>query len=579
MLTVTLDPQITEMSGSGKHIFATPDAPIRFGRSLDCDIKFSASDTRLGRNHFELRPAASSYELVTDRVHPVFLYGDRVLGTIALTEVTELRLVDAKTGPWVKIEIAQTADGGITDPGFKSDGGTVQQSMKHVRNLAIGLCAALALFGSYSAYQWHKQDVARQAYLNDTAALVEKISSLQNHAPSGNWTKVGETLLDSVYQVALKSNDNSKPDPKGTAWVASDHTLITNAHVAALFEEAARNNQTLVVIPPRNANVAIPVIGVKIHPAYQPFRDALAKIERENNVKLNALGSYDVALLEVAPSASLAPKLTIAKAEALQNIKAGEQIAYAGYPAQDAKDKYAEQMHFGYVSGSTDFLGVAGRQQGQLFYHTAAASNGASGSPIVNSAGEVIGVLSGGEKTELADQFIISGSGTFYGQSASLIDDLENGWDEPKSKAQATAWQNAMLYLARRDEIWSTLADYRNGKSMQALAVPPAFQSKAQITQSRAKSTGAQAMESWRNVEPGTYMAFVVGDESQPDKSRLGLRVSTDQAVLQSPLYLNEAPTALFTISTPTTVTFAIEGTVGQPYWLQVVKLDDAIVN
>ena len=575
MLTVTLDPQIVEMAGGDKYVFAAPKNTIRFGRSMESEIRFSPSDARLGRNHFELRPAAGSFELVTDRVHPVFMNGQRVVGNLALLENTELRLVDAANGPWIRISIAQTADGNMTDPNFKTDSGTVQQGMKNAVRLVAGLAVVIAVVSGFSLYKWRQQDKVNLAYMKETSALVEKLTAIQDAEPSSDWKKIGEQITGSVYQVSIRSNDNSRPDPKGTAWVSGANTLISNAHVAALFEQARLNNQTLVVASPDQPDLFIPVTSVKIHPAYLSFQRTLTETEKVTGIKISAVGSYDVAVLMVNAATKLAPKLSIANADALQNLKPGEAIAFVGYPVEDAKNKAAEQMHFGYISGSTDFLGVGGNQTGQLIYHTAPAAGGASGSPIVNSKGEVVAVLSGGEKKQLVNEFIISGSGTFYGQSAALLSDLNDGWSDSKLKSIQTQWQNAMIYLAKRNEIWSTLEDYRNGGSLQSLDSPPVFQGKASLKSRDTKSTSAQAVENWSDVETGTYMAFATPDGKATQQKRLVLRVSANDNVLQSPLYLNEAPTAIFKIDTKTNVSFAIEGAAGENYWLQVIKLDD----
>ena len=575
MLTVTLDPQIVEMAGGDKYVFAAPAGPIRFGRSMESEIRFSPSDARLGRNHFELRPAAGSYELVTDRVHPVFMNGERVVGNFALLENTELRLVDATNGPWIRIFISQSADGNITDPNFKTDSGTVQQGMKQATRLVAGVAALALMIGGFSVYQWRNQALINQAYMKETGALVEKLTTIRNAEPSADWKKIGAAIMGSVYQVSLKSNDGSRPTPMGTAWVSGDSQLTTNGHVAALFEKAKTNNQTLVISSPDQPDNFIPIVSVKIHPAYLNFQKALI----ETGAKLNAMGSYDVANLIVDTATKLAPKLNIASADDLQNLKPGEAIAYVGYPVEDAKNKAAEQMHIGIISGSTDFLGVGGNQSGQLIYHTASASGGASGSPIVNSKGNVIAILSGGEKKELAKEFIISGAGTFYGQSASLLADLESGWSSEKSKSAEAQWQNAMIYLARRNEIWSTLEDYRKGDSLQSLGSPPVFHGKASLTSSDAKSLTAQAVETWNGVEAGTYLAFVTFDGKGTSQKPLGLRVSINGNVLQSPLYLDKAPTALFKIDANTKVSFAVDGAAGENYSLQVIRLDEPAPN
>ena len=74
-------------------------------------------------------------------------------------------------------------------------------------------------------------------------------------------------------------------------------------------------------------------------------------------------------------------------------------------------------------------------------------------------------------------------------------------------------------------------------------------------------------------------MAFATPEGKAAQQKRLVLRVSASDSVLQSPLYLNEAPTAIFKIEAKSNVSFAIEGAAGESYWLQVIKLDGTAIN
>ena len=569
MLTVQLDGSLTDIAGSGKHIFVDGQRTIRFGRSMECDVRFSPSDTRLGRNHFSLRPAAGSYELVTDREHPVYMNGERVVGSVALLALTELRLVDAKAGPKINISISQLAEGNVTDANFKTDSGTVQQGMKYLRQAIIAGIAVAVILAGVIGYQAYAQKQLELAFATETSSLLEKFSEVQN--PSAKWSEVYDKIRGSVYQVALLSNDGSAPQAEGTAWVYSAHSLITNAHVAALFTNATPN-QTIVVIAPDGQQTPIKVVDAILHPAYLAFRQTMSNTERSTNAQVKSLGSFDVAMLMVESAAHLAPPLKVAAVEVLQNMPAGLPLAYVGYPAAYATTQNAEQFRIGYVSGSSDFLGVAGTGPGELIYHTAQAVGGASGSPIVNEQGEVIAVFSGGEVQKLGDNKVVSGSGTFYAQSASLIADVTNGWSAEKMAAEQNAWGNGTLYLAKRNQIWALLQSYRDGNSLERFDVPPVFETKAALVAlAGTRSTTGEASASWSNAKPGTYVAFAV---PKTGKSKLALRVLAGGSTLQSPLTLDAAPTAVFKINEAEDVVFSVSGTAGEEYWLQVLLLE-----
>jgi S1-C subfamily serine protease len=570
MLTVTREAALCDVSGSAKDEFVEQNATIHFGRSLDSQIRFPASDSRLGRNHFELRPAAGGYELVTDREHPVYMNGARVVGTVPLLSETELRLIDAKIGPWIKIAITETSAGTLTDPHFKTDSGTIQQGLGKLRNIAAALAVALVAIAGFMTYQWHQQEQLRLDFLAESALLTEKLASQEGKEVSPDWAAVYEKIKPSIYQVAILNNDGTAPKVQGTAWVNGPHTLITNAHVALLMESLS-TAQKLVVIAPDQAQMPIEVRATTIHPAYLSFRENIKAEETKSGSTVKSASSYDVAQLSVDDGVTLAHALPIANSDSLKKLRAGDAIAYAGYPAVYANNVNVQQLHSGYVSGATDFMGVANNRNDQLIYHTAPAVRGTSGSPIFNTQGEVVAVHSGGEVIELEGKPIVSGSGTFYAQSASILADLTTPWNAEKTKSALVEWQNASVYLSRRDEIWALLQAYRDTGSLDSIDIPPSFEVEAKFETSSTKSATSGATANWQVKTPGTYIAFAIPAKNQ----KLSLRVMMDGTSLQSPLILDAAPTAIFNVEKADDVTFALTGGAGQNYRLQVLKLDD----
>ena len=566
MLTVTLDASLAAISGDTAKVFDETVNVIRFGRAMDCDVRFSASDDRLGRNHFELRRAGGGYELITDRLHPVFLNGTRVVGDVAITDETELHLVDA-AGPSIRLRFSEDAKGLITNPHFKSDGGTVQHSLSNVKK-AVAVLGVTALIGAgFMGWQAHRQNQIEQSFLNETSALQQKLAT----APAmADWAQIYARIKPSVYQVALLANDGSAPQVMGTAFVNGAHSVITNAHVAALLSQRA-NNQKLVLLSSDATEAPITIIDAKIHPAYQAFKDVVEETTKTTGHEITPQGSYDVAELLVDANAKLAAPLPIASPDNLNAIQPGEPMAYVGYPANFATNKNLQQLRIGFVSGATDFMGTAQAQGGQLIYHTAPAEGGTSGSPIVNERGEVIAVHSGGERREIAGAVVVTGSGTFYAQSAALISDIKSGWTDAKMKSATVEWQNDALFLARRNELWALLQTYKDTGSLDRLDAPTSFETKANLQAGQSRSTEGEVILHWSAKTPGTYMAFALPDKNE----KLSLRLKTGDVVLQSPIYVDAAPMAVFKIDSPTDVTFAVSGKPQQQYWLQVVKLQD----
>lgn len=556
MLTIELDPVLRAEPGSdGRYSFAGHNKPISFGRSIDVDIRFPTKETRLGRRHFELRPTASSYEIATDREHPVFVNGMRIEGAMALLPETEIRLIDAKTGPRIRITVDKDGDVPVTIKSELVPGSTTQDRMRNLRRAVGALAVAVVAVGVFFGIRSYQQDQALAAFANDTKTLIAKLDEKPPVAP--NWAQIYDKVKGSVYQVAIKKNDGSAPVPQATAWVYGPHTLVTNSHAARLYFGLGPS-ETLVVIAPDNQQTMIKVIAPpKLHPAYDRFRKVIEDAEKAGGTPIGQVGSYDVAFLEVDTSIPLAPPLDVEKELAI-----GQQIGFLGYPSAFAKNDAASQFRVGYVSGSTDFLGIAQNSKGELIYHTAGGSGGASGSPIFNIEGKVVAIFSGGENRKVGGTNIISGAGTFYAQSAQLIEDLKTDWNEDRMKAAVAQWTSAALYLSQKNTVWQMVQELGNQERLDRKDYPPAFEDQGTL----GKDGSAQLAAS--DLEPGTYIAFA------QSKSEIRLRVMIDGTAIQSPLYVNAKPTAIFKAEKGR-ASFVLTGAPDTPYLLQVYRFDE----
>jgi V8-like Glu-specific endopeptidase len=561
MLTIELDPPLRIEGHDGRYSFEDHNQAIRFGRDVDRDVRFRPDATSFGRKHFELRPSASSYEIVTDREHLVFINGMRIEGSMTLLPNAEIRLNDPETGPLIRI----TVDKGIglppTEKPKRPPGRTPQERMRDLRRAVAALAVAGVVAGAYFYLRIDKNEQALAAFAGETKTVIAKLDEKVTDAIPPDWVDISKKVSASVYQVVIETNDGKPPVVQATAWVYGPHILVTNSHAAKLYEDLGPSKSLKVVAPDGQQTMAKVIAPPKLHPAYDRFREVIADVEK-NGKPVGQVGSYDVAFLEVDNSVQLAPPLTIDR-----EIDVGQEIGVLGYPSAFAKNETASQFRVGVVSGSTDFLGIAKGTKGELIYHTADGAWGASGSPIFNKEGKVVAIFSGGEARQVGKTNIISGAGTFYAQSASLIDDLTAGWSTDKMDVAVVGWKSEALYLSRKNTVWAMLMEYGNPNRFDTKAFPPVFDEKGTL----GKDGSAQFLAD--DLEPGTYIAFASWRGAEQGAQPLRFRVMVDGQAIQSPLYLDKVPTAIFKAEKGK-ASFVLTGAADAPYWLQLHRFE-----
>lgn len=594
-LTVSVPPELLD-GNSGREFFIDDGKQsILFGRSVECDIKLAEHLTSLGRKHFEIRQAAGGYELVTDHEHPVYLEGEREVGTLALKFPLELTLINAKEGPRISLRHTKTLGGAVTDKDALKPGVTVQGKIRNLKaivraTMAAGAIAAM-VFGGYSYWETQQRKAGEVAMLARTNTLLEEIGRVEK-ASLAEWSDVFKRAQPSVYQIAVLPADGGDPQPKGTAWVHDDHRLATNAHVAKLFSGLGHNQQ-LVAISSDGTRLQIPIKSVQLHPAYLKFRQTISEIDMRN-LQLMAdnctdgrvgavaqLGSYDVALLDVGEPGKLAKPLKISENA---SVLVGMDIAYIGYPEEFAKLKSQHHFKTGVVSGTSDFLGVSRNGVSDLIYHSAPASGGASGSPIFNRNGEVVAVLSGGEMLTSSVGCVagasatkqggpprqVSGSGTFYSQNVRLIADIDHGLTATELVDLQKSWINASLYNSRSSEVWAVVAAWKDIANPPEIDSPEVAADGVLRTDPATRSSNGSFVTT-EDLDAGTYVAFGVG----ADGENLALQVRSADGQLETPIYMDEKPVAIFDLPQSGPVTFAMLGTPEKKAALRVLKLSD----
>ncbi len=363
-----------------------------------CQIVFPADDTRVGRQHCLLEHVAGRYRVRVNQEDVVLRDGQRLFDGEELPLDRECKLRFGTAGPVLVVRTWL--------PGVPTDlsGQDLQMSVpEQVRKTARSvrrsrIAAMIALFGLLvlaaavilTARSQNKRIIAASAEPRLTNALNRSVPS--------------------VYLV-LVQDSNKFLTREGTAWVV-DQTkglLATNAHVAEKFDELAKakNGSRLVVHASGGGDQLLAIDHVQIHPGYEAWQKVWSEFEPVEQTSAQSAdlvrpsaAACDIALMHVENSQSLGPALTLADPDVVTNLKPGEPVGYVGYPMEGLSlggatlDDPTPIIEVGYIERLTDYFGIHDGPSVErlLVAHSAPTAGGASGSPILNSRGQVIAV-------------------------------------------------------------------------------------------------------------------------------------------------------------------------------------------
>ncbi|MCB2076869.1 MAG: trypsin-like peptidase domain-containing protein [Novosphingobium sp.] len=287
-----------------------------------------------------------------------------------------------------------------------------------------------------------------------------------------------QRLEQAAYLVVLRDG-NGGETPIGTAWPVAENKLVTNAHVAVLFDKLDHNKERLLVRSPGNDPKSYDVGSIRIHAGYKDFsgyvdRQSLgAEGFRSAYTEASRPSAFDVALLIVDPQVTLSPVLELADKPELEKTGPGSRLAFAGYPLRCVDGSNTEQIaptpnvQQGAVSSITDYFlfPPATADEGLLVQHSVPATGGASGGPLIGIDGKVIAVLSGGTVIDTGgaegekNPCRMSPSAVMvnYAQRADLVAELLAQSDEKAIgqrhaywEAQVAKFANHYAYLKRQ---------------------------------------------------------------------------------------------------------------------------------
>jgi hypothetical protein len=390
---------------------------IVFGRRESCDVVYPPEETIVAREHFALvrKPPNLAGHWTIE------LFGEPFVAVNGIAAEPGQRLpADAKFelgrhgGPsfTVHVEADAAADNlPVTalqeeDEGARAAAARAGTSARLARRIAAAGAGAAVIALAVAVYIFWRP-----------------------MPPQGITPAIRAQLLRAAYHVET-------PEGEATAFPIAPHTLGTNAHVGALFE-GLKPGEHMIVRAPGPHGKTYEVVAARLHPGYAAFTTFLAQdVLRSKFAQISGIDGYDVATLTVRqrlPADAILPLATTAE---LRRLKAGTELATAGYPVEGVIGAGAQQYgatpeyHTGAITNMTDFFFLpTDFAHRQLIHDSVPVAGGASGSPIVDASGHVVALVSSGNLFSLGahEPRMPSAVMINYAQRVDMLKELLNG--------------------------------------------------------------------------------------------------------------------------------------------------------
>lgn len=255
--------------------------------------------------------------------------------------------------------------------------------------------------------------------------------------------------LDSIYMLGVARRAHVGPEVfefVGTGWVIAEGKLATNAHVAESLLESAHEGRLVAKRSWSDRDeLSLSATSIRIHPAYGPWNARLKRVVVRKESEPGAARSIsfipiaDVAIVEVEAGNTARP-LVLADPAQVEPVLS-EAVVYLGFPHENISGFPTLHAVPGHVTAKTDFFFQRSTWlESYLIHYCGPVVGGASGSPMLNRAGQVIGLISAAENNLSANGERTS-FGFAYGQRVDLVRELLR--------------DDFALAQARRDGEWS----------------------------------------------------------------------------------------------------------------------------
>jgi V8-like Glu-specific endopeptidase len=361
--------------------FGKGKATITIGRLEDRDIRFPPDFRSVSRAHLAIVSEGDRFILRPDE--PVFVDGEEAMRDDELPRRCEIRL-GTRNGPGFRVEWNVLSDMPSTQPPWKRRPRTparaALRAMARVRVMAL---AALLVAAGVVGY-----------------LLLLQPEPIREHLAAAR---------PSVYLVLVRTTGGTEIS-HGTAWVIGPGLLATNAHITEAVDQVRKAGHKVFVRANFAPYESHEVLSTVTHPNYAPFNYLVrrhAPVAAGGRL-IESIIAYDVGLLRVASGAKLAPPLKLASTATLHRLAAGDEVGYVGYPLERMLaggvnvTAPTPQFHIASITAVTDFFLAEGDVgERHLIQNSLPATGGASGSPVFNRRGEVIGIFNAANLTTI----------------------------------------------------------------------------------------------------------------------------------------------------------------------------------
>jgi S1-C subfamily serine protease len=302
------------------------------------------------------------------------------------------------------------------------------QAMKKHLSILTALVALVALSGTAKA--WNEEVHLAAAGSNRTSLVADV---------------VGRTAA-SVYMLGFEDPAQGFV-PTGTGWVVAPGLLATNAHVA----EALRGADDRRLFAKQSwSGTALPLdrASIQMHPTYVAWDAAFSQASIPGTEQ-GLVSPADLALVRVVGETG--PPLTLGACTP-DAMGPGDQVLYIGYPHESRAGRPTRQVVLGNITALSDvFFDIGAWEDTRLIHVSLPVCGGASGSPLLNLRGEVIGVMSASDHVHSAFSNRVP-FGFGYAQRVDFLRELLDGLDESVIAARDAQWR-AVLGVAVPEEV------------------------------------------------------------------------------------------------------------------------------
>lgn len=422
-----------------------------------CDIAFPEQykDIGIGNEHLGFKRSLGRYQIDLNTDHYVSIDGDTPFEDQEISGAATVQLGESVV---IRIEVIDERKPPVRKRGMNPQPGEQIKKTKKYLLISFVIILGLAVAGVY--FNGHLIDLESNVQVSDenirrvTDRLKDlsfTLDTVEKEADSIARETI-DTISRSVYLVLIR-NSSGGERPAGTAWVIAGGRLATNAHVAALTEDLAPDEE-LVVRSPVAPYRTHAVKDVLVHPGYESYleiwNDYLPCQKVGTILKaFRTIQPADVAILYPEDAEQLNPPLPLANMEELSAIEPGMKVAFVGYPSESLlpgnNKKPAPVAQQDEVIRITDFFQTRQSESpNRLIHHGLPITGGASGSPMFNSDGKVIGIVSSMNINSLFGSRSPNAADVNFGQRIDFLFDLMGQNLDDRLVGLETQWRQSI---------------------------------------------------------------------------------------------------------------------------------------